>query len=392
MGDQPWTIQKVDKNILRMLALKNITRGKIMKKLLVRFLKYLTKNEEQTETFQPGPQQGKEEEDQPEAQIIPPIAIEESKQQESTPKIEVGETKLIAESKKKAKEPTKTKGKKPKDGDIVTIDPRDIRDIMELMEVPFVALSKNRTAPIDYESLDGSVKVNISGHPPHYVASIYDWDIILFVSSKLQELINSNKDIPPRTLIIPRHELLKEIYKHDGKTNRKQMEESLARLQFTGIETTIHNEDYRYRGGFGFLDSWGYTERKDVKEFRITLSQWLYEITCHKGALLKVHPEYFKITSGLKRFLYRTARKHVGTQNESWTFSIENLYEKSGSEQELKKFKYKLKKSVKDNDIPGYFLEWIEKNGKVSVRFINARKEIKRILSEPNDQPSLPFI
>lgn len=391
MGDQPWTIQKVDKNILRMLALKNITRGKIMKKLLVRFLKYLTKNEEQAAIFQPELQQEKEK-DQPEAQIIPPIAIEESKQQEFTPKIEVEETKLIAESKKKAKEPTKTKGKKPKDGDIVTIDPRDIRDIMELMEVPFVALSKNRTAPIDYESLDGSVKVNISGHPPHYVASIYDWDIILFVSSKLQELINSNKDIPPRTLIIPRHELLKEIYKHDGKTNRKQMEESLARLQFTGIETTIHNEDYRYRGGFGFLDSWGYTERKDVKEFRITLSQWLYEITCHKGALLKVHPEYFKITSGLKRFLYRTARKHVGTQNESWTFSIENLYEKSGSEQELKKFKYKLKKSVKDNDIPGYFLEWIEKNGKVSVRFINARKEIKRILSEPNDQPSLPFI
>jgi len=57
-----------------------------MKKLLVRFLKYLTKNEEQAEIFQPGPQQGKEE-DQPEAQIIPPIAIEESKQQESTTKI-----------------------------------------------------------------------------------------------------------------------------------------------------------------------------------------------------------------------------------------------------------------------------------------------------------------
>ena len=80
----------------------------------------------------------------------------------------------------------------------------------------------------------------------------------------------------PRTLIIPRHELLKEIYKHDGKTNRKEMEASLARLQFTGIETTIHNEDYRYSGGFGFLDSWGYTERKDVKEFRITLSPVSY--------------------------------------------------------------------------------------------------------------------
>jgi plasmid replication initiation protein len=317
-------------------------------------------------------------------------------EQESISNLEIEEKPHIVEQKKQDENQKKkkidTRRKKPREGETVTIDPRDIRDIMELMEVPFVALSKNRIVPINYENSDASVKVRISGHPPHYVASIYDWDIILFVSSKLQELINSNKDIPPRTLIIPRHELLKEIYKHDGKTNRKEMEASLARLQFTGIETTIHNEDYRYRGGFGFLDSWGYTERKDVKEFRITLSQWLYEITCHKGALLKVHPEYFKITSGLKRFLYRTARKHVGIQNESWTFSIEDLYKKSGSEQEFKKFKYKLKKSVKDNNIPGYFLEWIDKNGKESIRFINARKEIKRMLSETNNQPSLPFL
>lgn len=295
-------------------------------------------------------------------------------------------------SKSKEQSPKKVNGKKPKEGEIVTIDPRDIRDVMELMEVPFVALSKHRTEPIIYESPNGKTKVKISGHRDHYIASIYDWDIILLVSSKLQEIMNSKSDIPPRTLIIPRHELLKAIYKHDGKKNKKEIEASLARLQLTGIETTIHNEDYRYRGGFGFLDNWGYTERKDVKEFRITLSEWLYEITCHKGALLKVHPEYFKISSGLKRFLYRTARKHVGIQNETWTFPIESLYEKSGSEQELKKFKYDLRKSVKDNDIPGYLLEWIEKEGKTSVRFINVRKEIKRILSEPNAQPSLPFL
>jgi plasmid replication initiation protein len=259
---------------------------------------------------------------------------------------------------------------------------------MELMEVPFVALSKNRTEPIIYISPDGNSKVKISPHSEHYLASIYDWDIILFVASKLQEFLNSKKsDIPPRTLIIPRHELLKAICKHDGKTNRRQIEESLARLQLTGIETTIHNEDYRYRGGFGFLDSWGYTERKDVKEFRITLSEWLYAVTCSQGALLKVHPEYFKITSGLKRFLYRTARKHVGTQNSTWEFSIERLYEKSGSEREFKKFKHDLRKSVKDNDIYGYLMEWIEENGEEYIRFINMRKFSKEALSPPTDSP-----
>ncbi len=301
---------------------------------------------------------------------------------------------IIEEKKQKKKEKTKARRKKLIEGEIVTVknDPRDIRDVMELMEVPFVALSKNRTAPIIYESPNGKSKVRISCHPPYHVASIYDWDIIIFVSSKLQETINSASDIPPRTLIVSRNELIKAIYRHAGKTTDSEIEAALNRLRSTFIETTIHNEDYRYKGGFGFLDNWGYTERKDIKEFRITLSEWLYEITCSKGALLKVHPEYFKITSGIKRFLYRTARKHVGNQNEGWTFSIETLHEKSGSEQELKKFKYDLKKAVKNNDIPGYFFDWVQKDGKEFVRFINARKEIKKILSEPSTQPSLPSL
>jgi hypothetical protein len=323
--------------------------------------------------------------------ILPKLEPQQEIEQESTKKVEGVETPpTITEekkqSKKQAKEQTKTRGKKPKDGDIVTIDPRDIRDVMELMEVPFVSLSKNRTAPIIYESPNGKSKVRISCHPPYHVASIY------FVSSKLQETINFASDIPPRTLIVSRNELIKAIYRHAGKTTDSEIEAALNRLRSTFIETTIHNEDYRYKGGFGFLDNWGYTERKDIKEFRITLSEWLYEITCSKGALLKVHPEYFKITSGLKRFLYRTARKHVGNKNEGWTFSIETLHEKSGSEQELKKFKYDLKKAVKNNDIPGYFLDWVEKDGKAFVRFVNARKEIKKILSEPSIQPSLPSL
>ena len=303
--------------------------------------------------------------------------------QESLPQTK-GESLIVKAKKPSSKSPEKKGqaiGKKIKDGEIAVYDPRDIRDVMELMEVPFVALSKNRTEPIIYVSPDGKSKVKISRHSEHYLASIYDWDIILFVASKLQEFLNSAEDIPPRTLIVPRHELLKSLCKHGGKKNKKQLEESLARLQLTGIETTIHNEDYRYRAGFGFLDSWRYTERKDVKEFRITLSEWLYAVTCSQGALLKVQPEYFKITSGLKRFLYRTARKHVGTQNSTWEFSIERLYEKSGSEQEFKKFKYDLKKAVQDNDIYGYLMEWIKKDGKESVRFINMRKYIKKALT-----------
>lgn len=288
---------------------------------------------------------------------------------------------IVATAEKQVRKKEKPKIKKTGIGQSVVVaeGPKDMRDIMVLMEIPFVSLSKNRTAPIVYESKDGTSKVNISCHTGHYLASIYDWDIILLVSSKLQETINNSSDVPPRTLIISRSDLLKALYKHDGKTNKKELEASLARLQLTGIETTIHNEDYRYRAGFGFLDSWRYTGRKDIKEFSITLSEWLYEITCCKGSLLKVDPRYFELTSGLKRFLYRTARKHVGVQNEGWKFTVQTLYEKSGSERAFKKFKHDLKKAVIDNDIPSYALEWMGGSGKETVIFTNKKEPIKKV-------------
>lgn len=248
------------------------------------------------------------------------------------------------------------------------------RDLMEMMEIPFLALSKNRKNPIIYESPDGTRKVKVTRHTGHFLASIYDWDIILFVASKMQEILNSGIDIPPRTMVVPRHEILTALHKHNVNTQQKELEKSLHRLKRTAIDTTIRNEDYRYKSDFGFLDSWEYTERKDIKEIKITLSQWLYDGICAQGSLLKVDQGYFELTSALKRFLYRTARKHVGTSEKSWEFSIEKLYQKSGSERELRKFKSDLKIAVIANDIPGYTMEWNKKNKKSFVSFSKLSK------------------
>jgi len=253
------------------------------------------------------------------------------------------------------------------------------------MEFPFLALSKDRISPIIYESEDRTQKVVISGHRGHFLASIYDWDIILVVAGKIQEILNKS-EIPTHTITIPRHELLKALHKQGGKKQQKDLEKSLARLQLTGIETTVNNKDFRHKAGFGFIDRWGYTERKNDREARIvqiTLSPWLYELCCAQGSLLKSSISYFDITSGLKKFLYRTARKHAGNNKEGWEFSIKKLYEKSGSEREFKKFKNDLKSTVIDNDIPDYSMEWVEKNGKSFVVFKRSKiHEIDRKIEE----------
>jgi plasmid replication initiation protein len=274
--------------------------------------------------------------------------------------------------------PKTPKIKKPKPPRLPELSPKEraARDLAEMMEVPFLALSKNRREPIIYEKRDGQnmIRVKVSRHTGHFLASIYDWDIVLYVAGKMQEILNNMSDIPPRTMIIPRHEILKFLRRHDGKKQELDLRAALSRLQLTGIETTIRNEDGRYDAGFGFLDSWGYTKREDIKEIRITLSQWLYDGICAKGSLLMVDPDYYSITSAIKRFLYRTARKHVGGHGKTWKFSLETLYEKSGSERELKKFKSDLRAAVLQNDIPGYHLQWLEKHKKSFVSFENIRK------------------
>jgi plasmid replication initiation protein len=268
-------------------------------------------------------------------------------------------------------EKTHKKKIQEKKTEIISYEINPIRDVIDLMEFPFVALSKNRINPIIYENADKTKKIVISGHRGHFVASIYDWDIILVVAGKIQEILN-NSEIPPQTISIPRHELLKALHKHDGKKQQKDLEKSLDRLKLTGISTTVNNKDYRHRAGFGFVDRWNYSERKNSREIRnikITLSPWLYELCCVKGSLLKSNLFYFDITSGLKKFLYRTARKHAGNNKDGWEFTVESLYEKSGSEGSFKLFKSKIKKAVFENDIPDYLMEWREKNGTAFIVF-----------------------
>ncbi len=271
--------------------------------------------------------------------------------------------------------------------ELIPYTEKPLRDVIDLMEFPFVALSKDRINPIIYENEDKTQKVVISGHRGQFIASIYDWDIILVVAGRIQEILNKGSDIPSRKVTIPRHELLKALHRQGGRKEQKNLEKSLDRLKSTLINTTVNNKDLRHRAGFGFIDSWGYTERKNDREakiIQITLSEWLYELCCAQGSLLKSNSLYFDLTSGLKRFLYRTARKHAGNNKDGWEFSVKQLYEKSGSESNFKLFKSKIKRAISDNDLPDYSLEWIDRNGKISTGFKKRSliDEIERIVEK----------
>ena len=68
----------------------------------------------------------------------------------------------------------------------------------------------------------------------------------------------------------------------------------------------------------------------------LTLSDWFYEGHPHGWRVLAIDPEYFTITGGRERWLYRVARKHAGGHGwPGFAIPLPTLFEKSGAEGHL---------------------------------------------------------
>ena len=104
---------------------------------------------------------------------------------------------------------------------------------------------------------------------------------------------------------------------------------------------------------------------------KITLSNWVYEGIVNEKSLLTMHQDYFLISGGLERALYRIARKHAGDQETGWTCRVSVLDEKSGSDSAPKEFNRMLRKIIDANELPDYETSFVTAgDGSPAVHFL----------------------
>ena len=115
-----------------------------------------------------------------------------------------------------------------------------LKDQREMMERPFFSLSKRkRLKPIEYTSPDGDVWVHVSANPMFGIATIWDADVLIWATSRLnQQREKGANDLSP-TLHTTAHEVLKAIRRDTGGKAYKDLEGALQRLQATNIQTSI---------------------------------------------------------------------------------------------------------------------------------------------------------
>lgn len=256
-----------------------------------------------------------------------------------------------------------------------------IRDQRDTMERPFFSLAKKpRLAPIKYQV--GNVWVKVSANQEFGMATIWDADILIWASTQITEQLDRG-GVPSRKIHFHPYNLLNSIRRSTGGKDYARLRAALQRLTHTAVQTNIRAEGKKQFSSFHWLEGW--TETIDEKTgeptgMTLTLPDWLYTGITERGGVLTIHEDYFLLTGGIERWLYRVARKHAGSQEMGWTFTMKQLHEKSGSAARLSDFAIDIRKAAEANQIPEYEMI-ITRNaeGEELVRFMS------RIHLAPND-------
>jgi len=236
------------------------------------------------------------------------------------------------------------------------------RDDRESMTVPMLSLAQQkRVKPIEWTSSDGKLWCRVTANSHFGMASIYDFDVILWAISQVNQALERDLKTSP-TLHFQPHDLLKSIGRGVGGDHYKRLKTALERLNSTTVQTSIRADKRMSEAMFSWLETWTHDTDEETGRsigMTITLPSWLYRGIIEERAILAIPPEYFNIKSGLARWLYRLARRHAGKQPGGWRFLIRGLHGRSGSTQRFPQFTQSLRRIVDRDDLPEYHLEII---------------------------------
>ncbi len=230
------------------------------------------------------------------------------------------------------------------------------RDVQDLMAYPFFSLAKSRrTVPIDFNS--GPVTVRVEGTAEHGIATIWDADILIWAASQIVEARDAGLR-SSRLMAATPHEILRFVGRGTSLRDYQRLKAALDRLQSTSVATSIRQPNARRLHRFSWINEW--KERADGQGrplgIELILPDWFYAGVMEDSLVLTIDADYFRLTGGIERWLYRLVRKHAGWQPEGWRFDFEHLHRKSGSLSRFADFACDLRRIVARQPLPGYAL------------------------------------
>lgn len=288
--------------------------------------------------------------------------------------------------------------------DMFTITAYDppLRDNRDAMEYPFLSIQKGRKAAISYANKDGSVQLEITDGG-YGIATIWDWDLMIYLTAHINDAIENNQPVSEWVEFAP-HDALRYMGKGNSGRHYQELVKSLRRLATTNIITSLREDDvsgteriirwftdYEIPKKYSinkFVREEGLAEADPSKPWRVKLPDWLLKSILRRTGILAVHPQYFKLTGGLERWLYRLARKAVPDNADFPVikFKMETLHERSGSTRPLRKFAHDIRNLAEKNKLPEYNIT-VKKQNRTEYVFLMRDKNKPRRM--PRDVQAL---
>lgn len=245
-----------------------------------------------------------------------------------------------------------------------------LKDDVNLMDVaPFSLGKAKRGGEIRYELKD--CIITIDGSASAGLATVFDYDIFLHMVTSLAEearryRLNQDKglrtDAPARVYRPSSSHILKFCRRSSGGKQYKDLEAALDRLQGTRIKIlNLTGGSRREVVAMPLIQTFkviSKTTTGNIDQVEIGIPDWVYNgVVREKGnpQILTLNPEYFLITQGIGRFIYRLARRAAGKSGIA-RYGLKELHKRSGSLQGLPQFV----SSTRVFPFPDYDLEIVE--------------------------------
>ena len=248
------------------------------------------------------------------------------------------------------------------------------RDAQDLMAYPFFSLAKtHRTTPIDYRMND--IAIRVEAVPEHGMATIWDADVLIWAASQIVEARDAGLRTS-RLMAATPYEILTFIGRGTSARDYHRLKAALDRLQSTTVATSLRQTSERRMHRFSWINEW--TERADAHGradgIDLIVPDWFYRAVLDDALVLTIDREYFELTGGLERWLYRIVRKHAGRQRAGWRFDFRHLHGKSASLSPFKRFAFELRDIARRQPLPGY---------RLGVERERGGRELLAFVSEP---------
>ena len=243
----------------------------------------------------------------------------------------------------------------------ITASLTPIKSNTDLMTRSLMDLSRHgKRNLIKHDDGKGS-SVEIKADPEFGIATIYDMDVLLFLSSKIMDMKNRGEKFS-RYLSFSGYEYFYFTNKEKGSKAIKSLENAMDRLHHTNVRTTIQRARMKQKSthSFYWLSEWEKIEDDRGRSigYRAVLPEWLYQGIIDKDTLLTLDDDYFEIDGGLTRFLYLFCRKSCGKrQGREWKETFQSIHKKSAMTSSIHTFSHSLRKIISKQSIPQYYLE-----------------------------------